>query len=49
MAKFPGKFLANINPHNEKSINLFGKLGFKRIQSTYELKPPTWQEVLGKS
>ncbi len=38
MNKHPGRFLANINPANEKSINLFSKLGFSRIQSTYELR-----------
>ena len=31
-----GEFLANINPDNEKSINLFHKLGFNRIQVTYK-------------
>lgn len=37
MHKHPGKFLANINPANTKSIKLFGKLGFGLIQHTYEL------------
>jgi GNAT superfamily N-acetyltransferase len=37
MHKHPGRFLANINPANEKSIKLFGKLGFGLIQHTYEL------------
>ena len=31
----PGKFLANINPRNEKSIALFNKFGFNHIQNTY--------------
>ena len=38
MHKHPGRFLANINPANEKSIRLFGKLGFGLIQHTYELR-----------
>jgi RimJ/RimL family protein N-acetyltransferase len=37
MHKHPGRFLANINPANEKSIKLFGNLGFGLIQHTYEL------------
>lgn len=32
-----GKFLANINPNNARSIALFTGLGFKHIQNTYEL------------
>lgn len=37
---FPGeKLLANINPLNKKSINLFEKLGFTQLQVTYELQP----------
>lgn len=32
------KFLANINPTNEKSIGLFKTLGFEHIQNTYRLK-----------
>lgn len=33
----PGRFLANINPANDKSIALFAKLGFTGpIQLTYE-------------
>jgi RimJ/RimL family protein N-acetyltransferase len=39
IAKWPGRFLANVAPQNEKSINLFTGLGFKRIQSTYEWRP----------
>ena len=35
MGKHPGEFLANINPANEKSIELFTELGFKHIQNTY--------------
>ena len=30
----PGNFLANINPLNEPSMNLFMKTGFKHIQNT---------------
>ena len=34
----PGlRYLANINPKNEKSIEFFKKSGFKLIQYTYEL------------
>ena len=32
-----GRFLANINPANERSIRLFTGLGFKLKQQTYEL------------
>lgn len=32
-----GKFLANINPENTKSIGLFKGLGFRHIQNTYQL------------
>jgi RimJ/RimL family protein N-acetyltransferase len=35
MEKLPGKFLANISPFNQKSVELFEKLGFKLIQQTY--------------
>lgn len=35
MTKKHSNLLANINPANEKSINLFKKLGFKHIQNTY--------------
>ena len=31
------KFLANVNPTNERSIRFFRELGFKHIQNTYEL------------
>ena len=30
-----GKFIANINPLNTKSIEMFERLGFKHIQNTY--------------
>ena len=32
----PRRYLANINPHNERSKELFTGLGFKLIQHTYE-------------
>ena len=32
-----GRFLANINPANERSIRLFTSLGFSLKQQTYEL------------
>ena len=35
--KWPGKFLANVNPENIPSIELFKKLGFNQIQVTYAL------------
>lgn len=35
MERHPGKFLANIAPGNQKSIDLFAKLGFSHIQNTY--------------
>lgn len=31
------RFLANINPRNQRSIALFSDLGFRHIQNTYEL------------
>jgi len=31
------RFLANISPKNQKYIKIFEKLGFKKIQHTYEL------------
>ena len=31
------RYLANINPNNKASINLFTLLGFTHIQNTYEL------------
>jgi len=36
METHKGPYLANINPKNEASINLFTKLGFKLLQVTYE-------------
>ncbi len=33
----PKRYLANINPANEKSIAMFGRLGFSLCQHTYEL------------
>ncbi len=37
--KHPAKrFLANINPANERSIKMFEGLGFRHIQNTYELR-----------
>jgi RimJ/RimL family protein N-acetyltransferase len=35
--KRSGRFLANINPQNERSMRLFQKLGFVHIQETYAL------------
>jgi RimJ/RimL family protein N-acetyltransferase len=32
-----GRWLANINPKNERSIKMFSGLGFKHLQNTYEL------------
>lgn len=32
-----GRFVANINPKNERSIRLFTSLGFVHIQNTYQL------------
>lgn len=32
-----GRWLANINPKNERSIAMFEKLGFKHLQNTYAL------------
>lgn len=31
-----GRWLANINPANERSIGMFTRLGFREIQRTYE-------------
>jgi RimJ/RimL family protein N-acetyltransferase len=31
------QFLANVSPKNQKYIKIFAKLGFKKIQHTYEL------------
>ncbi len=36
MRLHPGNFLAHINPANEKSVELFGKLGFIPQQLTME-------------
>lgn len=35
MEKWPGRFLANINPENEKSRKLFQDIGFDLLQVTY--------------
>jgi RimJ/RimL family protein N-acetyltransferase len=32
------RYLANISPHNKKSIEFFKKNGFSLIQYTYELR-----------
>lgn len=32
-----GRFLANINPENQASVRMFGKLGFTHLQNTYAL------------
>lgn len=39
MARHRGvkRFLANINPRNRRSIELFTDLGFRHVQNTYEL------------
>ena len=34
---YPGKYYANINPLNTKSIKMFEKLGFKPLQVTYTI------------
>ena len=44
MSICPGRILANVNPENNKSINLFKKLGAKHIQNTYELDGITWTD-----
>jgi len=31
------RIIANVNPHNKKSIDFFARLGFKHIENTYEL------------
>lgn len=36
----PGRYLANINPRNERSAALFANLGFKLCQHTYALDEP---------
>jgi RimJ/RimL family protein N-acetyltransferase len=33
----PGRYLANINPSNGRSIGMFEALGFRHCQNTYEL------------
>jgi len=33
------RYLANINPLNERSIKMFENLGFRLLQETYELRP----------
>lgn len=39
MKRHPRKrYLANINPKNERSIGMFTKLGFAHLQNTYELR-----------
>ena len=39
MRKNPrSRFLANINPNNATSIRMFGDMGFRIIQQTYELR-----------
>lgn len=39
MRKHPReRFLANINPRNAKSIGMFGDMGFRIIQQTFELR-----------
>jgi RimJ/RimL family protein N-acetyltransferase len=39
MRKHPrSRFLANINPNNAQSIRMFGEMGFRLIQQTYELR-----------
>ena len=37
MTLHPGRFLANINPANQKSIDLFAGFGFTHLQNTYAL------------
>lgn len=36
----PGRYLANINPGNNRSLRMFGDLGFELCQYTYELAVP---------
>ncbi len=33
-----GRYLANINPANSESIRMFRRLGFKKLQLTYEFR-----------
>lgn len=35
MDSYPGKFHANINPSNTRSMAFFGRLGFRQLQVTY--------------
>lgn len=35
MQKHPGRFLANVNPANARSLQLFQNLGFRQLQVTY--------------
>jgi RimJ/RimL family protein N-acetyltransferase len=35
----PRRYLANISPRNERSAEMFSRMGFKLIQHTYELTP----------
>lgn len=35
MDKWPGRFLANINPDNKRSIDMFERMGFSLLQVTY--------------
>ena len=37
MAKWPGRFLANINEKNEHSLKMFRSIGFKTLQITLTL------------
>ena len=37
MERHPGKFLANINPANRPSIDMFVDLGFNLLQATYAI------------
>ena len=36
--RHPGQFLANINPANRPSMDMFRDLGFTHIQNTYALR-----------
>jgi RimJ/RimL family protein N-acetyltransferase len=35
----PRRYLANISPRNERSAEMFSRMGFKLIQHTFELAP----------
>lgn len=35
LPRYPRRYLANINPRNDRSISFFRKLGFKPLQVTY--------------